>query len=349
MKAPTPPPVPLSPAGGATATANANRRADAFLGSLTAALTKQHRRPSSSTNVSSTTATSSSSSDGSDDSESGKKKYTTTATAGGGSDRWRGRTIDSSGSSRLPSSGMDDYPRPICKGFANRELHVDLFAWIAALSKVISQIEVEFLGLEESVSVDWEAHLMALHWDNENRRLSDRIGCPAATGSSLPPFSPYVGFVNLLPLSLGVVSNPEVIHQTLLLERDHLRSGFGLQSLSFESVRLMRGDEESDRSFSPLVNDNAYTGPVWPWQNFLYVYGLQSFVLQSSTTTATLPSDVRAEAVVSYKHTRQSILDSMLSMTRWWECFNPVTGEGLGSKTYVGSTGMLLAVLYHFQ
>lgn len=265
--------------------------------------------------------------------------------------RWRGRTTDSSGSSRLPSSGMDDYPRPICQGFANRELHVDLFAWIAALSKVISQIEVEFLGLEESVSVDWEAHLMALHWDSENRRLSDRIGCPSATGSSLPPFSPYVGFVNLLPLSLGVVSNPDVIQETLRLERDHLRSDFGLQSLSFESVRRMRGDEESDHGslLSPLVNDNTYTGPVWPWQNFLYVYGLQSFVLQSSSTTPTLPSDVRAEAVVSYKLTRQSMLDSMLSMTRWWECFNPVTGEGLGSKTYVGSTGMLLAVLYHFQ
>lgn len=322
--------------------------------------------------------------------------------------RWRSRTRPF----YLPSSGLEDYPRPVCPGHEYRELHVDLFSWIAYLSRLISEIEVDFLGLKESVTVDWEAHLNALHWDQGHRRFSDRTGCPAAAAegvggeekdygnagtttadppapSFLPPFSQYVGVVNVIPVALGiprrtlshVVNTMELVKRNLTAGRD-----MGMQSLSFPSIRQMRQDK--------LIHHNVFTGPIWPQHNLLYAYTLKTVYgalptasnpeeLSSSSTASSqakgegssshstttssqsqrrgddfsvknwkqeeMNGIIRQMVLQEYHRIRKALLPPLLHATRWWECFSPIDGNGLGGKTYIGSRGLLLGLLYDFE
>lgn len=311
--------------------------------------------------------------------------------------RWRAR----SGPFSLPSSGLEDYPRPVCAGHEHRELHVDVFSWIALLSRLISTIEVHFLGVEESVRVDWEAHLEALHWDEGHQQYSDRIGCPAsgaphranaswsAAGvhySGSTPFSDYVGVVNVLPVALGIPRRSlSHVRHTMHLARRSLTSSsdLAMQSLSFASIRQMREDR--------LQHHNSYTGPIWPQHNLLYAYTLKTIYGQmssdasharthSSTLSSSETSDndppsanhaaseerernlfgqegvnsgmellLRRDALAEYHRIRKSLLPPLFHLTRWWECFSPVDGSGLGGKTYIGSRALLLSLLYDFE
>lgn len=310
--------------------------------------------------------------------------------------RWHSR----SGPFSLPSSGLEDYPRPVCAGHEHRELHVDAFSWIAFLSRLISTIEVHFLGVEESVNVDWEAHLDALHWDVERQRYSDRVGCPVSSMPRLAnatlftagvhynssmPFSDYVGVVNVLPVALGIPRHSLThVSRTMDLVRRSLTSNIGMamQSLSFSSVRAMREDG--------LPHHNVYTGPIWPQQNVLYAYTLKTIYAAMPSDATNIRKDLsifsspensdpdalsgknepseerkrttssqnsnnglerllRHDALVEYHRIRKSLLPPLLNLNRWWECFSPVDGSGLGGKTYIGSRALLLSLLYDFE
>lgn len=277
--------------------------------------------------------------------------------------RWRGRQGTS-----LSPSGMEDYPRPTCSGHEHRELHVDLFSWIAYLSQLVSVIEVEFLGLEESVQVNWEAHLERLHWDDANQRYSDRIGCPSASPLDAPPFSTFVGFANVYPVALGIPRlHIQHIFKTMdLVYRNLSDTRHGVQSLAYSSVRQMRENK--------IPHHNLFTGTIWPHQNFLYSYALKS-VYGNPDASYTLGKHgarqkveveegdyasgdeadrkevegLQRTAMKEYNRLRKENLPALIQVTRWWECYNPVNGDGLAGKTYIGSRALLLGLLYDYE
>ncbi|KPI87862.1 hypothetical protein ABL78_3019 [Leptomonas seymouri] len=245
--------------------------------------------------------------------------------------RWRGRD-----GYRLPTSGMEDYPRPFCAGEHHREAHVDAFAWVALLSRLISQIEVDFLHVPESVQVDWEAHLDAVHWDAARLRYSDRVGCHSWS------FSPYFGYVNLYPVMLGVVrrSLPRVAH-TIALAQKELESPYGLMSVSFNSVRLARE--------SNLRHSNMWMGYVWPSANLLFLYGVKSHYLDILNDTNCGDSGMtEARLRTLYSDLRVNVVETIHGGSRWWEFYNPINGRGEGSKTSVTTRSLLLGLLDNF-
>lgn len=245
--------------------------------------------------------------------------------------RWRGRD-----GHRLPTSGMEDYPRPTCPGEHHREAHVDAFAWVALLSRLISEIEVDFLHEAESVQVDWEAHLDAVYWDAARQRYSDRIGCHSWA------FSPYLGYVNLYPVMLGVVRHnlPRAAH-TIALAQKELGSPYGLMSVSFSSVRLARE--------SGLQHSNMWMGYVWPSANLLFLYGVKSHYLDVLNSTNCGDSGMAAAQLRSFYHDlRVSVVEAIYGGSRWWEYYNPIDGRGEGSKTSVATRSLLLELLDNF-
>ncbi|KAK7197992.1 Mannosyl oligosaccharide glucosidase [Novymonas esmeraldas] len=246
--------------------------------------------------------------------------------------RWRGRNDH-----RLPTSGMEDYPRPICAGEHHREAHVDAFSWVALLSRTISRIETEFLHESESVRVDWEAHLDAVHWDAAAMRYSDRVGCRSWT------HSPYIGYVNLYPVALGVVRrNLTRVASTIALARQELWSDYGLMSVSFASVRLARE--------ANLPHFNMWMGYVWPSTNLLFLYGLKSHYLEVLNSTAsTAGLGVTRESLREfYTALRVCVAETIRGGSRWWEYYSPLDGRGEGSKTYVATRSLLLGLLDNF-
>ncbi|KPA85202.1 hypothetical protein ABB37_01565 [Leptomonas pyrrhocoris] len=245
--------------------------------------------------------------------------------------RWRGRD-----GHRLPTSGMEDYPRPVCAGEHHREAHVDAFAWVALLSRLISHIEVDFLHVPESVQVDWEAHLDAVHWDAGRLRYSDRVGCDSWF------FSPYFGYVNLYPVMLGVVRRnlPRAAH-IIALAKAELESPYGLMSVSFNSVRLARE--------SGLPHSNMWMGYVWPSTNLLFLYGVKSHYLDVlNSTNCGDGSMTEAQLRTFYDSLRVSVVETIHGGSRWWEYYNPIDGSGEGSKTSVAARSFLLGLLDNF-
>jgi mannosyl-oligosaccharide glucosidase len=245
--------------------------------------------------------------------------------------RWRGRN-----GHRLPTSGMEDYPRPVCLGEHHREAHVDAFAWVALLSRLISQIEVDFLHVPESVRLDWEAHLDAVHWDAAKQRYADRIGCHGWS------FSDYVGYVSLYPVMLGLVRrNLPRAAQTIALAQKELESPFGLMSVSFDSVRRARE--------SGLQHSNMWMGYVWPSANLLFLYGVKSHYLDVLNSTNCGDSGVTEAQLRSfYRDLRVNVVETIHEGSRWWEYYNPIDGRGEGSKTSVATRGLLLGLLDNF-
>ncbi|KAG5500551.1 hypothetical protein JKF63_03645 [Porcisia hertigi] len=245
--------------------------------------------------------------------------------------RWRGRD-----GHRLPTSGMVDYPRPICSGEHHREAHVDAFSWVALLSATISRIETEFLHEVESVRLDWEAHLNAVHWDPAQMRYSDRIGCSRWT------HSPYFGYANLYPVMLGVVRRDlSRAARTIALAQRELKSDYGLMSVSYSSVSLARE--------AALPHRNMWMGYVWPSANVLFLYGVKlhySDVLDS--TSGAYGGLTKAALRDFYTDLRVSVVEAIRSGSRWWEYYSPLDGRGEGSKTYIATRCLLLGLLDDF-
>lgn len=255
--------------------------------------------------------------------------------------RWRGRD-----GARLPASGMEDYPRPVCPGSGEHLLaaHVDLFSWVALLSSVISRIETTHLGhASASVAVDWEAHLNAVHWDTVQGRYADRVGCTARG------FSPYVGYASLFPVMLGVVREDLArVAATVTLAKDQLLAEFGLMSVSYESVARAREDG--------LAHSNLWMGMVWPSHNVMFLHALKStyaglFANASTNTSvnATAAAAAGREVQALYEALRVTQAETIRGGRRWWEFYNPVNGRGEGSKTYIGTEALLLGTLYDFS
>lgn len=245
--------------------------------------------------------------------------------------RWRGRN-----GHFVPTSGMEDYPRPVCSGEHHREANVDAFSWVALLSRLISDIEVNFLHEAESVTLDWEAHLDAVHWDAASQRYSDRVGCHSWA------FTPYLGYANLFPVMLGVVRRnlPRAAH-TIALAQGRLESPFGLMSVAFDSVRLARE--------SGLQHHNMWMGYVWPSMNLLFLYGVKTHyldVLNSSNCGESGMSEARLHGF--YSSLRVTLVETIHEGSRWWEYYNPIDGRGEGSKTSVATRGLLLGLLDNF-
>lgn len=266
--------------------------------------------------------------------------------------RWHGRD-----GPRLPFSEMDDYPRAVCEGEHYMEAHVDLFSWIALLSTLVSQVE-EFLELKPTVTIDWEAHLNAVHWDEAHQRYADRMGCvpvshsteaaserterPSSSSSVLPPvdYSPYTGYVNLYPVMTGTVRrNYSRVAATLRLAQEQLMTRYGLMSVSFDSVRRAREDG--------LSHDNLWMGYIRPTFNLMFIYSLKTNYDVANQTVAD-GSGTMLLARQLYDQTRTRIATTMLNKGRWWEFYNPVNGRGEGSKTYIGTHALILGVLESF-
>lgn len=245
--------------------------------------------------------------------------------------RWRGRD-----GHRLPTSGMEDYPRPICPGEHHREAHVDAFAWVALLSRLISHIEVDFLHEAESVQVDWEAHLDAVHWDFAQHRYADRVGCHSWT------FSPYVGYVNLYPVMLGLVRrNLPRAADTIALAQRELYGPYGLMSVSFNSVRRARE--------ANLPHSNMWMGYMWPSANLLFLYGVKSHYLDVLNGTNCGASGMAGQPLRDfYRDVRVNVVETIHGGSRWWEYYNPIDGRGEGSKTSVATRSLLLGLLDNF-
>lgn len=235
--------------------------------------------------------------------------------------RWRSRD-----EAALRTSGMEDYPRPICPGAHRLEAHVDLFSWVALLSRTISRIELR-LDVAESAPIDWEAHLNALHWDASQGRYADRVGCEGQD------FSPYVGYVTLFPVLLGVVrADLDKINHTLRVAAVELLTSHGIMSVSYDSVRAAR--------LAGLSHRNLWMGQVWPSINLMLLHALQTTYLPLVRGTPT-----EGTATELYSRVRLGIAETMRTGGRWWELYNPVDGSGEGSKTYIGSQALLLGIL----
>ncbi|KAG5474804.1 hypothetical protein LSCM4_03981 [Leishmania orientalis] len=245
--------------------------------------------------------------------------------------RWRGRN-----GHWLPTSGMEDYPRPICAGEHHREAHVDAFSWVALLSTLISCIETEFLHEAESVSLDWEAHLNAVHWDATEMRYGDRIGCSNWT------HTPYFGYANLYPVMLGLVRrDPSRAARTIALAQRDLWSDYGLMSVSFASVRLARE--------SSLPHRNMWMGYVWPSANLLFLYGVKSHYLEALGRPSAAAGDLtEAQLRDFYSRLRVNVAETIRGGSRWWEYYSPLDGRGEGSKTHVATRSLLLGLLDDF-
>lgn len=233
--------------------------------------------------------------------------------------RWRSRD-----GQRLPASGMPDYPRQVCAGQHELEAHVDLFSWVALLSQLITQIEERHLSLPPSVTVDWDAHLRAAHWDTTAGRYSDRAGCAGQ------PFSPYVGYASLYPVLLGITKDADAITRTIDLARRELWTPYGLMSVSYASVRQAREDG--------LTHSNVYSGYVWPSANLMWLYSIRSTYAAEFASAGDMYTTLHKQVVETIRHG-----------ARWWEYFNPVDGTGKGSKTYVGTYALLPALLDRFE
>jgi len=227
---------------------------------------------------------------------------------------------------------MDDYPRDVCPGEHRMEAHVDLFAWIALLSQLISRIELRHLGLTESVQVNWEAHLNRMHWDEENQRYADRSGCVETR------FSPYVGYANIYPVLLGVVQRDiSKVKATLSLASKELMTPYGLMSVSYESVRHARTNG--------VEHDNLWMGYIWPSTNMLLLHSLKSLYL---TKAELLDDSLKAAMEAFYVQVRRAVVEVVRRGGRWWEYYSPVDGSGEGSKTYIGTQAILLTALDEF-
>ncbi|CAD2218791.1 mannosyl-oligosaccharide glucosidase [Angomonas deanei] len=234
--------------------------------------------------------------------------------------RWRSRT-----DTHIPASGMEDYVRPVCPGEHQLEAHVDLFSWVAFLSSIISQVE-RYLALPESVTVDWNAHLNAVHWDAAQSRYADRVGCRSRA------FTTYTGYANLFPVMLGVTREVDKVQATLQLAREQLWSPHGLMASSFASVRQAR--EEG------IQHDNLFVGYVWPHINLLCLYSLKTVYWDQMKLE---------EARVMYEQLRLLSTNTVREGTRWWEYYNPLDGRGEGSKTYIGTRALFLGILDDFS
>ncbi|CAJ1030109.1 Glycosyl hydrolase family 63 N-terminal domain [Leishmania shawi] len=245
--------------------------------------------------------------------------------------RWRGRDRH-----WLPTSGMEDYPRPICAGEHHREAHVDAFSWVALLSTLISRIETEFLHETESVRLDWEAHLNAVHWNATEMRYGDRIGCSSWT------HTPYFGYANLYPVMLGVVRRDlSRAARTIALAQQELESDYGLMSVSFSSVRLARE--------SGLPHHNMWMGYVWPSANLLFLYGVKSHYLEVLDSTSAAAGGLAETQLYNfYTSLRVNIIEAIRGGSRWWEYYSPLDGRGEGSKTHVATHSLLLGLLDNF-
>ncbi|EAN82895.1 hypothetical protein, conserved, partial [Trypanosoma cruzi] len=226
--------------------------------------------------------------------------------------RWRSRD-----EYRIPSSGMPDYPRPVCPGYHRMEAHVDLFSWVALLSSIISDVELH-LGAAETVPKRlWTVWLDTVHWDAANQRYADRAGCP---GDS---FSPYIGYVNLYPFLLGIIDNKGRALTIVELAKTELMTRYGLMSVSYDSVRAARD--------AGLRHENRWMGHVWLSANVLMLHALRTKYID-------ILGDPAGEL---FKRLRLCMLEISGGSPMMQEAYNPVTGAAESTVSLVGYRAML--------
>ncbi|KEG13080.1 mannosyl-oligosaccharide glucosidase [Trypanosoma grayi] len=234
--------------------------------------------------------------------------------------RWRSRD-----DYRITTSGMPDYPRPVCDGHHTKEAHVDLFSWVALLSTTISDIE-RHLGLAESIPKHlWIKWLDEAHWDSDNQRYADRVGCPGR------PFSPYVGYANLYPFILGLLDDNARAHTVLDLIKSDLMTPYGVMSVSYDAVRTART--------AGLRHDNRWMGHVWVPVNALLLHTLRSKYV----------ARLGAPAEELFQRLRLSVVEAAGGSHTMAEALNPVTGAAESTASLVGYRALLLLLMEQYD
>jgi mannosyl-oligosaccharide glucosidase len=261
--------------------------------------------------------------------------------------RWRSKNRF-----HLLASGLDDYPRPICKALHRRVLHVDLFCWMWLLTSTLEEIErrvsasgrtrvssslVEGRNVDAGSNMrilhsDWIKQLDTIHWDGENKKYSDTMGCKGAEMTAPKQFSGFVGYVNLFPLLTMIIEDREkALGIILLAKRSLLSNGFGLQSLSERSRELLKE--------SRTEHENYWTGPIWLNINFMFLRALK---LKYNAL-------VGQEAVQMYKTVRADLIRNLAkeyeATGNLWENYHWVTGAGQGTSPFTGWSALIVLIL----
>jgi mannosyl-oligosaccharide glucosidase len=165
------------------------------------------------------------------------------------------------------SSGLDDYPRG--KSVNKDECHVDLHSWMMLMVRFL-QSACQRLNFEKfSCETDWSAKYREMHANLMDifivpgeHYFADYLGTSPRTSHS-----PHIGYVNLFPLLLGLLSPSENMNQivaTVNLIETHLISPFGLLSLS-----------RSDPLFG--TGENYWKGNIWANVNLLAIGALAGY------------------------------------------------------------------------
>ena len=258
--------------------------------------------------------------------------------------RWRSRNRF-----HLLASGLDDYPRPVCKKLHQRELHVDMYCWAWLLTKTLNDIEriVSAAGRRRRDSSSssnnddvfrvavpdevWLAKLDELHWNDDMKQYADLTGCTRWNEMGPLHFSPYIGYVNLFPLLTMMIDDPARALSVIRLANKHLSSGFGLASLSIGSRSLLLEKRQQ--------HENYWTGPVWININFMFLRALKLKYIalvgnEAAKVYNTVRNDIIRNLAKEYKRTGNV-----------WENYHWTTGTGQGTSPFTGWSALVVLIM----
>ncbi|KAK9463984.1 glycoside hydrolase [Lipomyces oligophaga] len=243
--------------------------------------------------------------------------------------RWRGRTPN-----HCLASGLDDYPRAKIPHPA--EVHVDLMAWMAAMSKTMERlarfVEAPEADIEryEKVYLGVVENLEELHW-SENDGLYCDLGWDPEQDSRVKVC--HEGYVTLLPFVLGLVPANK-IRRVLdgIEDEERLWSEHGIRSLS-----------KADAVFGK--DENYWRGSVWVNMNYLVLRSLQAYAGSDSE----VDEAAKARIKIIYRQLRRNLVQNI---ARQWqetgfafEQYEEGSGKGKGVKHFTGWTALATEIM----
>lgn len=143
-----------------------------------------------------------------------------------------------------------------------------------------------------------------------------------------PTFSKHVGYVNLLPLCMGLVKQESPAYKEIikiLTSPEELWSPYGLRSLS-----------KSDILYG--VGENYWRGPIWINFNYLVLRGIKLHY----------PDDSNLQSI--YNELKGNIVSTVIK--NWnengflWEQYSDVTGKGQRVHPFAGWTALIINIIH---
>ena len=242
--------------------------------------------------------------------------------------RWRSRN-----GYHLLASGLDDYPRPVCR-YPWNELHLDLTCWAGMMVRTVDTIRaathattgVSGTANDAPLLPEFGAHLSEIFWDPANRRFADVTGC--TNNRTSPKYhSQFVGYVSLFPMLTMVLDDAEKAAAIVRMADRELLGQYGLQSLSNASRKKLG------------KHDDYWTGPIWVNLNYLMLRALKlKYITLVGPEAQRLYDKLRARLV-------QNIGSEFVRTGKLWENYDYATGRGRGTAPFTGWTTLVLAAI----